>query len=160
MKSTAWTVCLAFALTVALPASVDADPLADFEAARAKWRAAGLKNYSFIYEWAGAVVVAPDCAGARIRAVVRNGVGWVPVVISGNRRCPAGTRGEKAIGLEVPRTIDAAFEEIEAELKRAELTRVKATYDPELGIPLRYLAESLVMTDSDGGFRISAFARH
>src|SRR6185503_648189 len=47
--------CLTLAFTIVLPAAVSADPQSDFDGARQKWRAADLKNYSFVYEWAGGV---------------------------------------------------------------------------------------------------------
>lgn len=159
MKSITRTGCLALAFALALPCAASADALSDFETARQKWHAAGLKNYSFVYEWAGGVLVAPRCSDAKIRLVVRNGAGSTPVVKRGNGRCRTGTRGEKAIGLDVPRTIDAAFEQIGQALQRPpETRRVLVTYDPVLGIPLKYYMENLALTDNDDGFEISAFS--
>jgi hypothetical protein len=148
----------AFALWCALPSLAAADPASEFEIALAKWRAADLKSYSFVYEWSGGVVIAPRCAGAKIRAVVRNGVSSPPVVARGNSKCPRGTRGEKAIGFSVPDTVDAAFAEMRRYMHEPPTpARIDATYDPALGVPLTYYVEKLEITDNDEGFRISSF---
>jgi hypothetical protein len=149
---------LSIVLSSAMSAVAADNPASDFDAALAKWRTADLKNYSFMYEWRGGVVIAPKCADAKIRVVVRNGVGSPPVVAKGSRRCPRGARGEKAIGFIVPATIDAAF----AQMRRYVYdpptpARIDATYDPELGIPLTYSVHKQEIEDNDEGFRISGF---
>ena len=103
---------LPFILCLALPAPASADSVSEFEAARERWRTADVKSYSFIYEWAGGVVVAPKCADAKIRVVVRNGVSAPPIVARGSARCPRGTHGAKAIGFAIPDNIDSAFAEM------------------------------------------------
>jgi hypothetical protein len=148
----------ALALWYALPSSATADPASEFEVALAKWRVAALKSYSFVYEWSGGVPIAPRCANAKIRVVVRNGVSSTPVVAQGSKRCPRGTRGEKAIGFSVPDTVDAAFAEMRRYIHEPPTpTRISATYDPALGVPLTYYAEKLEITDNDEGFRMSSF---
>jgi Family of unknown function (DUF6174) len=143
---------------IALPNLAVADPVSDFEAALVKWRAADLRSYSFIYEPGGAAVIAPRCADAKIRVVVRNGVSSPPVVARGSSRCPRGTRGEKAIGFSVPATIDAAFAQIRKYVHEPPTpARVDATYDATFGVPLTYYAEKLRISDNDEGFRISSF---
>lgn len=135
-----------------------ASPASEFDAALAKWRSADLKNYSFIYELRDGVVIAPKCAGAKIRVVVRNGVSSPPVVVKGSRKCPRGKRGEKAIGFSVPATIDAAFTEMRRYIHDPPTpARIDATYDPELGIPLSYSVQKIEIEDNDEGFRISDF---
>ena len=149
-----------FVLTIlaALPELVIADPAADFEAAVAKWRSADVKSYSFIYELSGAVVIAPRCADAKIRVVVRDGVSSSPVVARGSRKCPRGTRGDKAIGFSVPATVDAAFAEMRRYIyKPPTPARIEATYDSAFGVPMTYYAEKLEIADNDEGFRISSF---
>lgn len=150
-------LALCIALSSAIPA-VAAGPLSEFDTALEKWRSAELKNYSFIYEWSGGVVIAPKCADAKIRVVVRNGVSSPPVVAQGSNKCPRGTRGEESIGFSVPATIDAAFTEIRRYIYDPPTpARIDATYDPELGIPLTYYARKLEIEDNDEGFRISNF---
>ena len=125
-----------------------------------KWRSAGIKSYSFLYQWRGAVVTAPRCADAKIRVIVRNGESSTPVVARAGSKCPRGMRGEEAIGLDVPTTIDEAFARIRASASEPpESTRVEARYDPVSGVPLQFLAESLRMLDNDEGFVISEFER-
>lgn len=149
---------LGLVLCIAFHSLASADPASEFEAARERWRSARLTSYSFIYEWAGGVVIAPRCADARIRVVVRNGVSAPPVVARGNSKCPRGTRGENAIGFAVPATIDAAFAEMRRYIREPPTpARVVATYDPTLGVPLTYYAEKLEILDNDEGFRISSF---
>ena len=154
MKSLAFGIVL----ILLLPVVAAADTAAEFDAALAKWHAANLKSYSFMYEWGGGVVIAPKCADAKIRVVVRNGVSSPPVVAKGNSRCLRGTRGEKSIGLSVPATIDAAFAEMRRYIHAPPTpARIDATYDPELGVPLTYYARKLEFEDNDEGFRISSF---
>jgi hypothetical protein len=148
-----------FTLTTlaALPGAVIADTAADFEAAVAKWSSADVKSYSFIYELGGGVVIAPRCADAKIRVVVRNGVSFPPVVAQGSSKCARGTRGE-AIGFKVPATVEAAFAEMRRYIYEPPTpARIKATYEPVFGIPLTYYAEKLEIADNDEGFRISSF---
>lgn len=146
------------AILVALPTLAIADPVADFEAAVAKWRSADVKSYSFIYELGGAVVIAPRCADTRIRVVVRDGNSSSPVVARGNSVCPRGTRGEKAIGFSVPATVEAAFAEMRRYIYDPPTpARIEATYDSAFGIPLTYYAEKLEVVDNDEGFQISSF---
>jgi len=134
----------------------DADDVSDFHAAQEKWNSLGAQSYSFIFHWQGAVVVAPRCAGARIRVRVKDGVPSAPVVVKGTRQCPKGTTGARAIGLWVPRHIEDAFAEmrryIESPPVRAKIT---AHYDEQTGAPLEYYVEKLDIPDNDEGFRIS-----
>lgn len=53
-------LALPFVFYIALPSLASENSASEFEAAREKWRSAGLKSYSFIYEWDGGVVIAPD----------------------------------------------------------------------------------------------------
>jgi hypothetical protein len=151
-------LALPFIFCIALPGLASGDSTSEFEAARETWRSAGLRSYSFIYELGGGVVIAPRCAAAKIRVVVRNGVSAPPIVAQGSVRCPRGTRGEKAIGFAVPATIDAAFAEMRRYIHEPPTpVRIAATYDPAFGIPLTYYAEKLELLDNDEGFRISSF---
>lgn len=135
-----------------------ASPAADFDAAVAKWRAAGVRNYTFTYKWEGGVIFAPKCADALIRVRVRNRVSASPVVVRGNRRCPKGIRGAKTIGFGVPATIDDAFEEMRRYIfEPPTKVRVTASYDAAYGIPLSYYVEKLELTDNDEGFKIGDF---
>lgn len=138
--------------------SVHADQATDLAAAFAKWRAAGVRSYSFTYQWAGAVVIAPKCAGARIRVVVREGVGQTTMVVRGTGKCPRGLRGATANDLNVPATIEVAFENVRRHvLVPPTRSRVTATYDSALGFPTTYYAEKLEIPDNDEGFRIGDF---
>ena len=103
-------------------------------------------------------MIAPRCADAKIRVVVRNGISSPPVIERGNSKCPRGTRGEKSIGFSVPSTIDAAFSEMRRYIHNPPTpAQIDATYDPELGIPLTYSARKTEIEDNDEGFRISGF---
>lgn len=149
---------LSLVLCTAFHSLASADSASEFEAAREKWRYADLTSYSFIYEWGRGVVIAPRCADAKIRVVVRNGASAPPVVARGNSKCPRGTRGENAIGFAVPATIDAAFAEMRRYIHEPPTpVRIVATYDPTSGVPLTYYAEKLEISDNDEGFRISSF---
>jgi Family of unknown function (DUF6174) len=150
--------CLILASCVVI-ASASASPATDFENASQKWRAAGVRSYSFLYEWGGGVVIAPKCSGAKIRVTVRDGVSQTPVVVHGYDKCARGTRG-KAIGIDVPPTVEALFAEIGDSLaKGQEKVAVSATYDPTWGIPLKYYAANKMLSDNDSGFVISDFKR-
>jgi hypothetical protein len=152
------TVSPLVACSVLLSTSAHADTVADFERALEKWRSARVQSYSFIYEWRGAVVIAPDCAGTKIRVVVKNGIGDKPVVTQGNARCPRGTRGKKAIGFDVPATIDEAFDAIRRYIYQPPApARIVVTYDPTWAVPLTYYVEKLEFEDNDEGFEISGF---
>jgi hypothetical protein len=152
------TLISSIAFALLLPALAAGDSASEFDAALAKWRRANLKSYSFLYELRGAVVIAPKCADAKIRVVVRNGVSSPPVVIRGNSRCPSGTRGEKRIGFSVPATIDAAFARMHTYIHEPPTpARIEATYDPQLGHPMEYYVHKLEIEDNDEGFRISGF---
>jgi hypothetical protein len=155
-----WTLRMCtftLAIVAALPGAVIADTAADFEAAMAKWSSADVKSYSFIYELSGGVVIAPRCADAKIRVVVRNGVSSPPVVAQGSSKCPRGTRGD-AIGFSVPATIEAVFAEMHRYVYEPPTpARIEATYEPVLGIPLTYYVEKLEIADNDEGFQISSF---
>jgi hypothetical protein len=134
-----------------------ADQAADFGAAVARWRSLGVTNYSFHYRLGGADLIAPWCSDADIEVKVESGVGGVPVVVRGNARCPAGTRGHK-IGFKVPRTIDAAFDEIRRYLYNPPTpVEITVTYDAKYGVPLKYYVTKLEISDSDEGFEISGF---
>jgi hypothetical protein len=131
---------------------------ADFEAAVARWRAAGVSNYSFAWRWRGGVVMAPDCADADIRVRVAAGASIAPVVEHGSARCPRGLRGERALHMDVPATIDAAFEQMSRLVDMgADQVRIHAAYDPTYGIPLSFYAEKLTIEDNDEGFEITDF---
>jgi Family of unknown function (DUF6174) len=149
-------ISLAAAAHLSIPAF--ADPVFDFEEALEQWRTAGMQNYSFVYEWRGGVVIAPKCADAKIRVVVKNGVGQRPVVVRGSRECPRGTRGDEAIGFSVPDTIDLAFEEIRRYIYDPPTpAHVAVAYDDRWGIPVSYYVEKLEIEDNDEGFAISDF---
>jgi hypothetical protein len=118
----------------------------------------GLQNYTFTYQWHGAVVIAPACADATIRVRVRNGVGGKPTVVRGNSKCPRGTTGVKSIGFAIPGTIDVAFQEISRYIANPPVpVRVTTTYDDTHGIPTSYFVEKLEFEDNDEGFKITSF---
>ena len=144
------------ALSLGLP--VAADPRSDYESAVAKWRSAGLQNYTFTYQWHGAVVIAPACANATIRVRVKDGVGDTPTVVRGSSRCPRGTKGAKAIGFSVPATIDEAFQEMNRYIANPPVpVRITTTYDDTYGLPTSYFVEKLEFEDNDEGFKITSF---
>jgi hypothetical protein len=151
---------LILASCAAFASSAFADPASDFEAALQKWRSADVKSYSFLYEDKGAVLFAPKCADAKIRVTVRNGVSTVPVVFrSGNSKCPRWTRGKKAIGMDVPATIDEAFAQIHRYILEPPVeSQVHAKYDATWGIPLTFFVTK-ALSDNDEGFAISDFKR-
>lgn len=149
-------VAITFALTLGLPAT--ADQRSDYESALAKWRSTGLQNYTFTYQWHGAVAIAPACADATIRVRVRNGVGDTPTVVRGSSRCPPGTKGVKSIGFAVPATIDEAFIEMNRYISNPPTpVRITTTYDGTYGVPTSYFVEKLEFDDSDEGFKITSF---
>jgi hypothetical protein len=150
------SIFLAFAIF--LMGDSMAGPVDDFESAVARWHAASITNYTFSYIDAGADMIAPKCAGAVIRVSVRDGLSGTPVVTKGTSHCPSGTRGRKAIQIDVPPTIEAVFATIRRYLYRpptpAEIT---ATYDSRYGVPLSYHAVKTEISDSDEGFVIRDF---
>jgi hypothetical protein len=149
-----WATVLA--LTLGLPAA--ADQRGDYESALAKWRSAGLQNYTFTYQWDGGVVIAPACADATIRVRVRNGVGGIPTVVHGNSRCPRGTKGVKSIGFSIPATIDEAFQVMSRYIANPPVpVRITITYDDTYGIPRSYFVKQLEVEDDDEGFKITSF---
>jgi hypothetical protein len=123
-----------------------------------KWRSADLRNYTFTYQWHGAVVMAPACADATIKVRVRNGVGEAPIVVRGTTGCPRGTKGVKSIGFPVPATIDKAFTEMSRYISNPPTpVRITTTYDATYGIPTSYFVEKLEFEDNDEGFKITSF---
>jgi len=117
-----------------------------------------MPSYSFAWRDSGGVPFAPPCVGATIRVRVMTGKRVSPVVEHGTARCPRGLRGERAIGLDVPTSIESAF----AQMKRLidagpDAVKISAVYDPDLGIPLKFSAEKLQMEDNDEGFEIVGF---
>jgi len=149
---------VAIAITLALGQAAAADYKSDYDAALAKWEAAGVRSYAFTYQWHGAVVIAPACADAIIRVRVKNGAAGDPTVVRGNSRCPRGTRGARAIGLPVPATIDDAFREMRRYIvSPPTAVRITAEYDETYGIPKTYFVEKLEIEDNDEGFRITSF---
>lgn len=153
------SVVLVLAFCAGFASGALADPAADFEAARQKWRAAGIKSYSFLYELDGAVVVAPRCSDAKIRVIVRDGVSTTPVVARAGSKCPRGARGE-AIGLRVPAKVEELFAEIRRYLYEPPVeATVRATYDPTWGVPLTYSVTKRTIADNDEGFVVSEFKR-
>jgi hypothetical protein len=144
------------ALILGLP--VAADQRSDYESAKAKWRSAGLQNYTFTYRWHGAVVIVPACADATIRVRVRGGVGGTPAVVRGSSRCPRGTKGAKSIGFSIPSTIDEAFQEMSRYIANPPVpVRITTTYDDTYGVPTSYFVEKLEFEDNDEGFKITSF---
>jgi hypothetical protein len=145
-----------FLAVTLLALAADADELSDFRAAQERWKSIGAQSYTYIYQWHGAVVVAPPCAGAKIRVQVETDAPTAPIVIKGTRACPTGTKGEKTIGLSVPLRIEDAFAEmrryIETPPVRAKIT---VRYDEQTGVPLEYYVEKLDISDNDEGFLIS-----
>lgn len=128
---------------------------AEFEAAQARWRAAGISNYSFGWRDRGAVLIAPRCADAVIRVRVEAGEGTRPVVETGTTNCP---RGKRDTGMNVPTSIDAAFEQMGRLVDMgADQVRIHAAYDPATGVPLAFYAEKLKTYDNDEGFEIMGF---
>jgi Family of unknown function (DUF6174) len=146
-----------FILGALLPANSPANEAEDFNAAVERWHALKISNYSFVYEEGGAVLIAPYCAGTKIRVRVRHGASSSPVVVAGHAHCPTGTRGAR-IDVTVPATIDDAFEAIRRYVFNpptpVELT---VTYDSKYGVPLSYYAAKTEISDSDEGFKISKF---
>lgn len=144
------------ALSLGLPAA--ADPRSNYESAMEKWRIAGLQNYTFTYQWHGAVVIAPACADATISVRVKDGVGGTPTVVRGSYRCPRGLKGADAIGFPIPATIDEAFQEMSRYIANPTApARVTTTYDDTYGVPTSYFVEKLEFEDNDEGFRITSF---
>jgi hypothetical protein len=135
------------------------DLAADFDVALARWKSAAVQDYVFTYQESGAVLIMPYCAGAKIRVTVKHGVGGAPIVMRGTRRCPAGTRG-RSIDLDVPKTIDEAFQAVRRYIFEAPTpVEVNVSYDPTYGYPLKYYVTKLEISDSDEGFEISKFSR-
>ena len=148
----------AIAFALAFGRAAAADQKVDYDAALAKWQATGVRNYTFTYQWHGAVIIAPACADATIKVRVKNGAAGEPIVVRGNSRCPRGTRGVKAIGFPVPATIDDAFREIRRYIENPPTAvRITAEYDQTYGIPKTYFVEKLEIEDNDEGFRITSF---
>jgi hypothetical protein len=141
-----------------IPAVTAADQREDFESALAKWQATRINRYTFVYEEGGAVVVAPKCGGMPIRVRVRDGVSTPPVVVKGDYRCPAGTRGRR-LDVTVPKTVDDAFASIRRYIFDPP-TRVRVTvaYDANLGVPISYYVEKLDFYDNDEGIKITKFS--
>jgi Family of unknown function (DUF6174) len=106
----AWTGGILFLL--AMTASALADSRKDFDAARKSWQSANFRSYSFTVKWQGDVLIAPYCADAQIRVRVRDGVQVSAVVVRGSRAYPRGTRGKRIAELDVPLTIEDAFERV------------------------------------------------
>jgi hypothetical protein len=149
-------VALAIALSISFSAA--ADQKSEYDGALAKWRASGVRDYTFTFQWDGAVVIAPACADATIKVRVRNGVGGTPIVVRGNSRCPRGTRGVKSIGFAVPNTIDGAFGEMLRYIANPPTpVRIAASYDEAYGFPSSYYVEKLEFEDNDEGFKITSF---
>ena len=149
-------IAAAIALSLGPPAVADQNSA--HEAALAKWKAAGIHNYTFTYQWNGAVIIAPACADATIRVRVRDGVGDSPTVVRGNARCPRGIRGMKSIGFRVPATIDEAFLEMVRYVSDPQIpVRVTVSYDETYGFPRSYFVEKLEFADNDEGFKITSF---
>jgi Family of unknown function (DUF6174) len=151
---------LCFSLLLLLCASVclSADAAADFNVALAQWRTAAVQDYVFTYRDIGAGLIAPYCAGAQIEVRVKRAVGLSAVVVRGQEKCPAGTRG-RSIGLEVPKTIDDAFRAVRRYIFEPPTpVKVSVSYDPIYGYPLKYYVAKLEYSDSDEGFEISKFA--
>jgi hypothetical protein len=146
------TVLAAFLLALA----AGADEVSDLRAAQDKWKSLGVQSYSYIFQWHGAVVVAPPCAGAKIRVQVKAGISAAPVVIKGTSKCPAGTKGEKAIGLSIPLRVEDAFSEMKRYIETPPVrARITARFDEQTGVPLEYYVEKLDISDNDEGFLIS-----
>jgi hypothetical protein len=144
------------ALSLGLPAV--ADQRSDYESAMAKWRGAGLRNYTFTYQWHGAVVIAPACADATIKVRVKDGVGGTPTVVRGSSRCPRGIKGAKSIGFSIPATIDEAFQGMSRYIANPPVpVRITTTYDDTYGVPTFYFVEKLEFEDNDEGFKITSF---
>jgi hypothetical protein len=142
-----------------VPALCRADAAADFDAAAARWKASGLRTYSFEYQYDSGDVVAPYCATATIWVRVIKGTGTEPVVVKGSRHCPVGTRGRRSIDVAIPETIDAVFDTMRRYVHNPPTpVEVKATLDSKYGFPTLYFVSKLEVSDSDEGFRISNFS--
>ncbi len=148
------TATLLGAILFALAAG--ADEASDLRAAQDKWKSLGAQSYSYIFQWRGAVIVAPPCAGAKIRIQVKAGTSTAPVVVKGTSKCPAGTRGEKAIGFSIPLRVEDAFSEMKRYIETPPVrAKITARYDEQTGVPLEYYVEKLDISDNDEGFVIS-----
>ena len=135
-----------------------ADQVSEYNAALAKWQAAGIHDYKFTYQWNGAVVIAPACADATIQVQVKGGIGGPPKVVRGNSRCPRGTRGVRAIGFSVPATIDDVFRDMGRYIADPPTSvRITVSYDSTYGFPKAYFVEKLEIEDNDEGFKITSF---
>jgi hypothetical protein len=136
-------------------AHADAD--SDFRNAYAIWRSRAETSYSFDFSLRDEVVVAPPCGGATIRVVVKNGVPNKKVVVKGTPRCRTGTSG-KAIGFDVPNTLEAVFDRMRRYIYSPPLkVAVSATYDAVTGVPITYHVKKLEFEDDDEGFAISNY---
>jgi len=149
---------VAIAVALSLGHTAAADQVSEYKAALAKWQAAGIHDYTFTYQWNGAVVIAPACADATIQVQVKDGIGGAPTVVRGNSRCPRGTRGVKSIGFPVPATIDEAFREMFRFVADPPTpVRIEVSYDDTYGHPRAYFVEKLEVDDNDEGFKITSF---
>jgi hypothetical protein len=153
-----YRLCSLIMLMVSPSLCVGSDLAANFDVAFARWKSAAIQDYVFTYQESGAVLIVPYCAGAKIRVTVKHGVGSAPIVIRGTNKCPAGTRG-RSIDLEVPKTIDEAFQAVRRYIFEAPTpVEVTVSYDPSYGFPLKYYVTKLELSDSDEGFEISKFS--
>lgn len=138
------------------PTLAAADVASDFQTAQWQWHETAPKSYSFMFQWTGAVVIAPRCAGALVKVVVKKGVPQTPFVAKGTARCAVGTSGSQAIGFTVPSNAEGLFSEMSRYILSPPVrAKVTARFDPATGMPLEYYVEKLDFQDNDEGFRIS-----
>jgi hypothetical protein len=150
---------IVLALCIAAPGiGCASDLVSDFDMALSRWKSAAIENYTFTYEDNGGGLITPKCGDAQFKLKVRKGVGGIPVVARGGRRCPVGTR-VRAADLDIPVTIDEAFNAIRRYIKDPPTpVQVTVTYDSKYGYPLTYSAVKLEISDSDEGFLVANFS--
>ena len=131
----------------------------DLSAALARWQAAAIINYSFVYESRDDNIVPRTCFPYAVRTTVRNGTPKISVVVQGRGRCPAGSELPKAERDSMPRTIEKLFASVDRALAwGSEIARVEVRYDAKYGYPVHFSAEKIGITDNDEGFEISKFS--
>lgn len=148
-----------FLLLGLLPQFAAADARSDLEAAKERWRTASITGYTFEFRDQGDLLIAPACSVDAVRTLVKGGKPILTVVTSGRRSCPTGTVLPASERHRFPRTIEAAFDLVEAFLKQGPgIVRLDARYDGTYGFPVFVRADKPGMSDSDEGFEIVHFS--
>ncbi|MDX1419891.1 MAG: DUF6174 domain-containing protein [Rubricoccaceae bacterium] len=147
LVSTFLTACTSPRLVEVLDVSVQPERETtpeELDAARARWQAAGLADYRFVYEVS---CFCPEDARGPFTITVRDGV-VQEVLFQGRPLDPEDPRHP---------TLDALFTTL-GDAFSADAALVRAAYHPTLGYPLSaYVDYETMMADEELGFAVSAF---